>query len=73
MAVIRPSPSTNNPFADQIGDRLAAERTRVATPTEIEERDGVTQPAVLTREQEHWLAIEAKARLLACRTGSCGE
>ena len=73
MAVIRPSLSTNNSFADQIGEGLAAARTHIATPIEVKERDGVNQPAVLTREQEHWLGIEAQARLLACRTGSCGE
>jgi len=26
----------------------------------------------LTPEQAHWLAIEEKARELACRSGSCG-
>jgi len=73
MAETHPSPSNNNPFAEQIGDVPATARTDSATSTETEQQEGVTQPAVLTREQEHWLEIEAKARLVACRTGSCGE
>lgn len=73
MAANQPTSNDQGPSEREPVDALASRETHVATPTEIEEQDGVPQPAVLTREQEHWLAIEAKARLLACRTGSCGE
>ena len=62
------------------GDALAPEQSFIAKVIGANGEPSVEQPdlqlphaATLTPEQEHWLAMQGKAQVLACRTGSCGE
>jgi hypothetical protein len=73
MTVLEPSLTSDSRLAQEPAPVPASDMTRPNTNAVVNQGHGDAHATALLPEQAHWLSIQTEARLLACRSGSCGE